>query len=99
MLSSEKSSLEKLQLKALARIGSFTPVRRDGERGGPYEGLKANLQPFQSVRGLSQVSLSLEVCHSVTHFFSRPIAKAAIWVTGAREYLDTLESIMRSPRV
>jgi hypothetical protein len=97
MLSSERSSLEKLHVRALARVGAFTPVGQHG--GNPYEVLEANLQPFQSVRGLSEVSLELSVCHSVTHFFSRPIALAAEWVAGSREYLDPLESIMRSPRV
>jgi hypothetical protein len=81
ILSSEKSSLNKLQIRVLARVGSFTPVGRNGR--SPYEGLEANLQPFQGVRGLSQVSILLGVCHSVTNFFSRQVALAAKWVTGA----------------
>jgi len=97
MLSSGKSSLEKLQLRAVASFGALEPVR-DG--GSPYEILEANLQPFQSVRGLSQVSVSVSMSHAVAQFFSQPEGTVnGKWVTGAREYLDTLESIMMLPRV
>ena len=65
----------------------------------PYTVVGANLEPFHSVRGLSQVSISLLVTNDVNMLTGLPKFSTDKWTAGAREVLDTVERIMMSPRV